>query len=132
MFVVARCDGTVMLDTIEEPLDLVAKCVDARAEGRRIDTMAERTDIGVGAAFGNLRPQRIAVVAAIGQQNAIRAECSEHLGTDRAVVRLSFGQLERDREAVAVNNRMDLGRKPATGTAHATTSTAFFSPFAAY
>jgi len=120
-----------MLDAIEEPFDLVAEFVDAWAEGRWIDAMAERADIGVGATCGDLVSQRIAVVAAIGQQNAVWAERAEQLGTGRAVVGLPFGQLERDREAVAVDNRVDLGREPAAGAAHATTSAAFFSPFAA-
>ena len=57
-----------MLDAIEEPLDLVAEFIDARAEGWWIDAMAERPDIGVGATFGNFCAQGIAVVAAIGQQ----------------------------------------------------------------
>ena len=120
-----------MLDAIEEPLDLVAEFIDARAEGWWIDAMAERSDIGVGATFGNFCPQGIAVVAAIGQQDAVRSERAKHLGPGRAVVGLSFSQLERDREAVAVDDSVDLGRKPAAGTAHATTSATFFSPFAA-
>ena len=93
--------------------------------------MAELTNVGVGATLGNRVPQGIAVVAAIGQQDAIGAQRAEHLRTSRAVVGLSFGQLERDREAMAVDDRVDLGRKPASGTAHATASTAFFSPLAA-
>lgn len=34
-------------------------------------------------------------------------------------------------EAVAIDHHVDLGRKPAAGAAHATTSAAFFSLFAA-
>jgi hypothetical protein len=41
-------------------------------------------------------------------------------------VRLALGQLERDREAAGVDERVDFGRKPAAGTAHATASTTFF------
>ena len=120
-----------MLDTVEEPLDFVAEFVDARAECGRVDAMVERANVGISTAFGDLGAERVAVVAAISQQDAVRPERAEHLGAGRAIVRLSFGQLERDREAVTVDDRMDFGRKPAAGAAHAITSAAFFSPLAA-
>ena len=120
-----------MLDAIEEPLDLVAEFVDARTEGGRVDAVIERANVGIGAALRDLGTQSVTVVAAIAQQDAIRPECAKHLGACRSVVRLPLGQLERDRETVAVDDRMYLGRKPAAGAAHATTSTAFFSPLAA-
>ena len=93
--------------------------------------MPEGTNVSVSAKVRNLGPECIAVVAAICQQDAVRLQRAEHLGADRAVVRLSAGQLERDREAVAVDDRVDFGRKPAAGTAHAITSATFFSPLAA-
>jgi hypothetical protein len=65
--------------------------------------MAERTDIGVGSKLENSFSQSIAFVTAIGQQNSVPAERAEHLCTDHAVVRLPFGQHERDREAVAID-----------------------------
>ena len=120
-----------MLDAIVEALDLVAQFVDERAEGGRVDAMIERANVGIGPALCDLGAQSIAVVAAISQQNAIRSKRAEHLGADRSVVRLPLGQLERDREAVAVDDRVDLGRKPAAGAAHAITSATFFSPLAA-
>ena len=131
MLVVAGCNGAVVLDPIEEPLDLVAELVDAGTEGRRIDAMVEWTDVGIGTAIRDLGAQGVAVVAAICQQDAVRPKCAEHFDAGRAVVRLSLGYLQRDRETVAVNDCMNLGRKPTAGTAHATTSTAFFSPLAA-
>lgn len=131
MLVVAGCDGTVMLDPVEEPLDFIAEFVDTRAEGGRVDAMIERANVRISAAFGDLGAEGVAVVAAISQQDAVRPERAEHLDAGRAVVRLACGQLERDREAMAVDDRMDLGRKPAAGAAHAITSAAFFSPLAA-
>ena len=131
MIVEAGGDGAVMLDLVEKALDEVATLVEARAEGGRIDAMVERSDVGGGALGGNHRAQRIAVVAAIGQHDAFARQCAKHVLGALAVVRLPLAQLERDREAASVDERVDLGRKPAAGTAHATTSTAFFSPLAA-
>jgi len=131
VLVEAGGDGAVMLDLVEEALDEVAPLVEARAESGRIEAMVERSDVGGGALGGNHRAQRIAVVAAIGQQDAFARQCAKHVQGALAVVGLALGQLERDREAAGVDERVDLGRKPAAGAAHATTATAFFSPLAA-
>ena len=97
----------------------------------RIGAMVEGSDVGKGAGVGDLRSQHIAVVTAIRKQNAIGTEQPEHAFAGLAVVRLAFRQLEEDRQAVRVDDRVDLGRKPAAGTSHATTTATFFSPFAA-
>ena len=131
MLVVAGGDSAIMLDAIKEPLNPVAEFVGARAEGWGVEPMVERADIGIGAPVRDLGAQSIAVVAAIGEQNTVCTERAEHIFAGLAVVRLAFGQLERDREAVAVDDRVDFGRKPAAGTAHATAFAAFFSPLAA-
>ena len=54
MLVVAGCDGTVMLDPVEEPLDFIAEFVDTRAEGGRVDAMVERANVRISAAFSDL------------------------------------------------------------------------------
>lgn len=131
MLVEAGCDSAEVFDAIEKPFDPIAQLVDPRAEGRRIDAMIERADVGISALFGDFGAKRIAVIAAIGQQNAVLTERAEHVLATLAIVCLPFGQLERDREPVAVDDRVNFGRKPAAGTSHATTTATFFSPFAA-
>lgn len=131
MLVEAGGDGSKMLDPVEEPLDAIAMLVDACAEGGRIGAMLERPDVRNRAGFSYLRPQGVAVVAAIRQQDAIGTEQTEHFLAGPSVVGLAFCQLEDDREAVRVDDRMDFGRKPAAGAPHATTVAAFFSPLAA-
>ena len=131
MLVEAGGDGSEMLEPVEEPLDAITLLVDACAEGGRIGAMVEGSDVGKGAGVGDLRSQHIAVVAAIRKQNAIGTEQPEHALSRPPVVSLAFGQLQEDREAVRVDDRVDLGRKPAAGTSHATTAAAFFSPLAA-
>ena len=131
MFVEAGGDGSKMLDPVEEAFDAIAVLVDACAEGWGIDATVEGPDVRKGANVRDLRPQRVTVVAAIRQQDAIGSEQPEHVLARPSVVSLSFGQLEEDREAVRVDDRVDFGRKPAAGAPHATTSAAFFSPFAA-
>ena len=91
----------------------------------------ERADVGGRTLGGDHGAQSVAVVAAISQQDALARQSAEQISGALAVVRLALGQLERDREAAGVDERVDFGRKPAAGTAHATTSTTFFSPLAA-
>ena len=131
MLVEASGDGSKMLDPVEEPLDAISMLVDTCAEGGRIGAMVEGSDVRKGAGVRDLRPQHVAVVAAIGQQNTIGTEQPQHVLAGLSVVSLAFGQLEEDREAVRVDDCVDLGRKPAPGTSHATATTAFFSPLAA-
>ncbi len=131
MLVEAGGDGAIVLDLVEEALDEVAAFVEARTEGRWIYTLVERADVGPCTPADNLGAQRVAVVAAVSQQDAFARQRVEHVHGALAVVRLSFGELQRDRETARIDERVDLGRKPAAGTAHATTSAAFFSPLAA-
>ena len=131
MLVVARGNGTIVLDLVEEPLDEVTPLVGARAERWWINPMIERADIGHCALGCDLGPERVTVVAAVGQQDAFARQRPEHVLGAFAVVGLTFGELQRDREAERIDKGVDFGRKPATGAAHATTSTTFFSPLAA-
>ena len=131
MLVEAGGDGAKVLDPVEEALDAVAQPVDAFVERGRVVAMVERADVGVGALGLYLSAQGIAVVAAIGEQDRLRRQCAKHILAALSVVRLALGQLDADRQTVRVDERVDLGRKPAAGTSHATTMAAFFSPLAA-
>ena len=131
MFVEARCNGAIVLDFVEEALDVVAAFVGARAERGGIEAMVERPDVGLGALSSNFGAERVAVVGAIGEQHAFARQCFEHVFRALAVMGLAFRQLQRDRKAAGIDEGVDFGRKPAAGTAHATATAAFFSPFAA-
>lgn len=120
-----------MLDPIEEPLDAVAQLVGALVEDGLRRAVVEGADVGSRALRRDPGSERVAVIAAISQQHALARQSDEHIFATPAVVGLTFRQLDRDREAVAIDDRVDLGRKPAAGTSHATTAFAFFSPFAA-
>lgn len=79
MLVEARRDGSVVLDLIEEAFDEVAAFVEAWAEGRWIDAMVEWSDVGGCALTGDQSAQRIAVVAAICQQDTRVWQRAEHV-----------------------------------------------------
>lgn len=131
MLVEAGGDGAVMLDLVEEALDEIAAFVEARTEGGWINALVEWPDVGPRALADNHGAQRVAVVAAVSQQDAFARQCAKHIDGALAIMRLAFGQLERDRKTARIDERVDFGRKPTAGAAHATTSAAFFSPLAA-
>lgn len=131
MLVEAGRDGSEVFDTVEEPLDLVAHSVDASTECRFLDPVIERPNVGECTLCRDLFAKRIAIVAAISEHDAVLRQVFQHAGATRPIVGLALGQLQRDREAAGVDERMDLGRKPAAGASHATISSTFFSLFAA-
>jgi hypothetical protein len=55
----------------------------------------------------------IGIVGFVRQHDGARAEAVEQRVGDLPVVRLTGGQAEPDREAVRVDNDVDLGREPA-------------------
>ena len=63
--------------------------------------------------------ERVTVVGAISEQHVALAQGAEHIGGASAVVCLAGRQLERDREAARVNQRVDLGSQPAARAPHA-------------
>ena len=131
MPVEAGRNGAVMFDPVEEALDPVAQLVGSRTEGWRIDAMTDGTDIRIRTLIRDQGPQRIGIVATICEQQAVFAERTQHIVGAGAVVSLAFRQLDVDREPVRIDERVDFGREPAAGTAHATAAAAFFSPLAA-
>ena len=63
--------------------------------------------------------ERVAVVGAVGEEDLAGAEGAQHVGGAAAIVGLAFGQLQRDRQAVGVDEGVDLGRQPAPRAPHA-------------
>ena len=78
-----------------------------------------RLDVGPGALGRHGVAQGVAVIGAVGEQDLPGAKAVEHVGGASAVMRLAFGQLQRDRQAVGVDQRVDLGRQAAARAPHA-------------
>ena len=55
----------------------------------------------------------VCVIGLVGQQYRARAEMIEQAVDDLAIVRLSSGQAEPDREPLRIDDDVDLGREPA-------------------
>ena len=102
-----------VLELGEEPLDQVAIAVKALAEAGFPLTVALGRDVGRGTLVLDQLADAVGVVGLVGQHDGARAELVEQLVGDLAVMGLSSGQAEPDREALCVDADVDLGREPA-------------------
>jgi hypothetical protein len=120
-----------MLEFIEEPLDEVALFVEPLAEPWRFEPSADRPDVGPGATFGQTLTQGVGIISPVAQQHVAASDRAQHVFCAVPVMGLAFGELEQDRQAAGINERVDLGRQPAARATHATGSRRFFWPLAA-
>jgi len=104
-------DGVLQLG--KEPLDEIALAVEPLAEGRLPLAVALRRDVGRGAFVLDQFADAAGVVGLVCQHDGARAEMVEQRVGDLPVMRLPGGQAEPDREALRVDDDVDLGREPA-------------------
>ena len=81
--------------------------------------MGHRLDVAPCALFCEARPQSVAVVTAVGQENLALAETAEHVRSALPVMGLSGRQLQENGQAVGVDEGMDFRRQSASRTPHA-------------
>ena len=126
MLVVAGRDASERLELVEEPLDEVALLVEEGAEREGSGAVGFRFHVGPGAAGGETGAQGVGVVGAISEQDLAGADVGHELHCRRGVVGLPLGQLQRDWQAVGVDQGVDLGGQATPRTAHATGSVMLF------
>lgn len=109
----ACCDGSEVLDFAEKAFDEVAVAIEELAEGRDVFPVRHWLHVCPGAAFRERAAQVVAVVGAVGQQDLAFADVVQHIGGAAPVMSLAFGQLQPDRQAVGIDEGMDLRRQSA-------------------
>lgn len=112
--VVSGGDPEEMLQLGEEALDQIAFSVEPLAEARLPAAVALRRDVGRGALFLNQLADAVGFIGFVGQHDSARTEMVEPGVGDLAVVGLPGRQGEPDREALRVDDDVDLGREPAS------------------
>ena len=65
---------------LEEAFDEIAEAIEVGAEGGDVHPMGHWFDVAPCALLCEARPQRVAVVAAVGQEDLAFAETGEHVG----------------------------------------------------
>src|SRR5262245_31578760 len=117
-----RCDGPEMLQFAEEALDQIAIAVEEGAEGRDLHAPGHGLDVGPSALARHILAQGVAVVCAIGQEDLAGPEARQDVFGALAVMGLTLAELERDGQAVGIDEGMDLGGQPAPRAPHASGS----------
>ena len=126
--VVAGGDTVTVLQAVDAALDAVTQGVDRPPDAVLDAPVAFGGDLRLAGAVADILADRIAVVAAVGEQDARVAVTLIHqLGIGRAVVRFARRQGQADRQAMGVGAEVDFGRE---ATARAPKTLAMSPPFA--
>ncbi len=128
--VVSGCDGSEVLELVEEALDEVALSVDFAIDGAAYANVALAGDVGVGALFLDELDDGLGVVATIGDDIALELEAVEQLRGCRLVGGLARGEDEAHRQAAAIDDDVDLGAQSAPRSSEGVIRAPFFPPAA--
>jgi hypothetical protein len=120
-----------VLELAEEAFDQVSLTIDAAIDGSMDDALAGRRDVGLGAGRPDQFEQGIGIVASVGDDVAA-FEAGQQLRRGAQVVGLSGGQQEPDRQAIFVDDGVDLGAQSSTRTADGVIFAPFFPPAACW
>ena len=120
-----------MLEFVEEALDHVAPAVElllpAVAPSRAAGGVG---NVGLGALRADVGPDPVGVVALVGDDDRLACKIAQQDGGTLRIVRLTRRDQEAERAALLIDERVDLGREPASAATHATISTPFLAPAA--
>jgi len=109
-----------VFEFVEVSLDEIALLVDPCAEGEAAGSGFLRRYICPCASLRRQVANGVAVVSAVREQDRIWPESVEHGDGGLAVMGLPRSQDEIDRPTFGIDERVDLGRKSAARTSHAT------------
>ena len=110
MLFLARREPSEVFDTIEEPLDAVARAIQCGAEAGLPATVDHRRDVRCCASGFDAAAQPISIIGFVGEHDRIRAQPSEQMFGHRTVAGLARCQHQFERQTARVGQRMDLGR----------------------
>jgi hypothetical protein len=120
-----------VLELVEEALDEIALAVDAAVDRSVDEPLAGRGDMGFGAGGSDQVEQAVGVIATIGHDVAA-SQAGQQIGRRLQVVGLAGGQHQADRQAVLIDDGIDLGAQSSTRAADGVIRAPFFPPAACW
>ena len=126
--VVAGGDSSEVLQLVEEALDEIAQAVDGMVDRSLVLTIALGGDMRLRSMLGDEIDDVLGVVAAIGDGIARRFQAVEQSWYGGLIGSLARRQDEPDRQAVGIDDSVDLGAQSSTRTADGVIRTPFFPP----
>ena len=116
-FVVAGGNSPEVLEPAKAAFDDIAPFIGLFVEAVESDAIGLVGNDGLGAALGNLRAQVIAIIALVCKQSVHVRRERQNIGSGSDVGILARCQMQNDRSAKRIAQRVDFGRAPAAGTA---------------
>lgn len=120
-----------MLEFVEVAFDQIALAVDAPADAALNEPAPRRGNVRLGAAGPDQLEQRIRVIAAIGDDMAA-SQADEQVRGSSEIVGLSRRQHDPHRQAVFINDGVDLRAQSATRATDGVILAPFFPPAACW
>jgi len=131
-FEVSRCDAAEVLETIEEPFDLVALAVEVSVDGPDHAGVGLAGDVGGGARRLDGRDHGLCEVAPVADDISGEAKGTDKLGRGGLVGGLPRRQDEPDRQAAPVPDGVDLCRQASPRPSDGVIRAPFFPPAACW
>jgi len=119
-----------LLEFAEEALDAVSLAIEIRRDKSLCLYVPTGRDVSAPASLGNEGDERPAVVAFVGDKRLCWCQPFDQLRGECLVGCLSLGDEETDRQAVLIDERVDLGAQSAMRTANGVIRPPFFPPAA--
>ena len=108
--VVSGCDSAEVLEPAEAALDDVSAFVGAFVEAMDDDTVRFVGDYGLGAATNDFAAKVVAVIPFVGEERAHRRRERQNIWRRRDIGVLAWSQVQNDRSAERIAQRMDFCR----------------------
>ena len=116
-----------MLQFAEEALDLVAFAVERLREAGSPLSVGLGRDVRDRALAFDQVADGVAIISLVAENDGARCEPVEKFQRGGRVMRLPCGQAEPEREALPIDDRVDLGRETASGATETMISTPLFA-----
>jgi len=125
-------DASELFEIAEEAFDEVAASIKFALDGALNLDAALGWDMGLAARISDKVDDGAAVVATVGDECVGRRQSSQKVWGSGLIRRLPWRDQQPDRQAVLVNDCMDLGAWSATRTANGVIRPPFFPPAACW
>lgn len=116
-----------MFEFVEEALDEVALAVERLAEAVLPLAVRFGRDVRHRVLGLDQLADAVRIIPLVGEQDRVRSKPVEQRVGGPAVMDLTGGEAQPDRPALCVDERVDLGREPASRTTQAMISTPLFA-----
>jgi len=126
-FVIAGSNAPEVLELVEEALDQITLAIKCLAEAWFPFAIGFCRDVGNSALGLDQVADAIGIIGFVSKNDGARIETIEQAISGGAIMGLSGGQAEPDREPLRINDGVDLGGEPTSGVTETMISIPLFA-----